>query len=200
MSMSLSSESATQKLNLNQPTRTGAPNLILAARPGEQGGPGVPRCEMIWKKPSKSAWRQAYAPSRRSRRPRRTSTSTCGHGRRANECSSSGERCCRAHSTFTSKHFSPEHASHRAPQHRTSRRHAAGAAIRRTGTESRAGAEPQPATAQPEPAAQHFSRLHALSLQRARRLASRTHEQQRQKKRTLFRARVDTPPTDYGTG
>ena len=36
MSMSLSSESATQKLNLNQPTRTGASNLILAARPGEQ--------------------------------------------------------------------------------------------------------------------------------------------------------------------
>ena len=107
MSMSLSSESATQKLNLNQPTRTGAPNLILAARPGEQGGPGVPWCEMIWKKPSKSAWRQAYAPSRRSRRPRRSSTSTCGHGRRANEGSSSGEGCCRAHSTFTSKPLLP---------------------------------------------------------------------------------------------
>ena len=192
MSMSLSSEvrHAEAQPEPAHPDRSIKPHSGRKAR--RAGRARGLRCEMIWKKPSKSAWRQAYAPSRRSRRPRRTSTSTCGHGRRANECSSSGERCCRAHSTFTSKHFSPEHASHRAPQHRTSRRRAAGATIRRTGAESRAEAEPQPATAQPEPAAQHFSRLHALSAESASSCVPNTRTTTTKEADTLSSARRHT--------
>ena len=54
-----------QKLNVNQPTQAGETNLILAVRSGEQGDPECLRCEMMWKEPSKAAWRQAYASSRR---------------------------------------------------------------------------------------------------------------------------------------
>ena len=71
--------------------------------------------------------------------------STSGHGRRANEGSSSGEGCCRAHSTFTSKHFCPEHASY-SDTERLSTARAGGARPERlsAGLEQRAGLRQSP--------------------------------------------------------